>query len=157
MSDIYNMPGHLIRRLQQLSASVFAEHVKAQGYDLTSPQYAALSMIELHPRIDQATLAGLIAFDRPTIGGVVDRLVGKGYVKRDTNPADRRARVLTLTPTGVETLRHLRPIVVQSQTEILPGLTEEERGEFIRLAAKIAAAGNDRTRAPLRLITPPHG
>lgn len=143
------MPGHLIRRLQQISSSIFAQHMKAFGIELTSPQYAALAMIDDHPRIDQATLAGAIAFDRATIGGVVDRLVGKGFVERSTNPNDRRARVLILTPEGKAILKELRPIVKKAQDSILPSLSEAERQEFIRLAAKVANAENAKSRAPL--------
>ncbi|MEM9011108.1 MAG: MarR family transcriptional regulator [Pseudomonadota bacterium] len=151
MSAIYAMPGHLIRRLQQISASVFAERMKAAGVDLTSPQFAALSVLGEHDGIDQATLAGMIAHDRPTIGGVVDRLAAKGLVERRTNPKDRRARRLSLTPAGQGLLARLAPVVAEIQTAILPGLSEQERQEFVRLAAKVAEAGNDLSRAPLAL------
>ena len=57
------------------------------GFDLTPVQFAALAVIAEHPRIDQATLAGLIAYDRVTIGGVVDRLSQKGYILRDREQA----------------------------------------------------------------------
>lgn len=151
MSEIYTMPGHLIRRLHQISSSVFARDMKNLGLDFTSPQFAALAMIKDHPQIDQATLAGLIAFDRATIGGVIDRLVSKGFVERHTNPDDRRARVLTLTHNGEEVLARVRPAVQKSQDAILPSLTEDEKKEFIRLAIKIADAGNELSRAPLHL------
>ena len=150
MTIIYTMPGHLIRRLQQISVSVFAEQMKAAGSDLTSPQFAALAMLRDHPGIDQATLAGLIAYDRPTIGGVVDRLVAKGFVARTTNPEDRRAKVLTLTPEGDAALTRLIPVVEACQDAILPGLTNSEKAEFIRLAGKIAEAGNTLSRVPLQ-------
>ena len=143
------MPGHVIRRLQQISASVFAETMKAEGLDLTAPQFAALYMLSRHPGIDQATLAGLIAYDRPTIGGVVDRLVAKGLVGRATNPTDRRAKRLELTADGRATLDQLMPVVSAMQEMILPGLTAAERAEFLRLATKVADAGNALSRAPL--------
>ena len=145
------MPGHLIRRLQQISASVFADNMKALGLDLTSPQFAALRILRDHPGIDQATLAGLIAYDRPTIGGVVDRLAAKGLVQRQTSQEDRRSKSLTLTPEGAALLDKLLPVVIASQDELLAGLTEPERREFVRLAAKVAEAGNARSRAPLKL------
>lgn len=152
MSEIYRMPGHLIRRLQQISSSIFARHMKAIGTDLTSPQFAALSMIHDQPGIDQATLAGAIAFDRATIGGVVDRLVSKGFVERSTNANDRRSRVLGLTPQGVDMLAQLQPIVKTCQDAILVSLTKDEQEEFIRLATKITAAENERSRAPLHEV-----
>ena len=152
MSEIYSMPGHLIRRLQQISSSIFAQHMKAFGTDLTSPQYAALVMIHDHPKIDQARVAGAIAFDRATIGGVVDRLVSKGFVERTTNPKDRRARVLLLTAEGNEVLEKLKPVVEKCQASILPSLSEQEQKEFIRLASKVATAENNNSRAPLNML-----
>ncbi|MEJ6393580.1 MarR family winged helix-turn-helix transcriptional regulator [Gymnodinialimonas sp. 2305UL16-5] len=149
MDDIYAMPGHLIRRLQQISVSVFTERMRDLGQTLTSPQFATLAALEAKPGIDQATLAGMIAHDRATIGGVVERLEGKGLVERRQNPADRRAKVLSLTTNGARLLAELRPVVTQLQADILPGLTQEERHEFVRLAAKVALAGNDFARAPL--------
>ena len=149
MSAIYEMPGHLIRRLQQISTSVFSERMKGLGIDLTSPQHAALMLLSEHPGIDQATLAGAIALDRPTIGGVVDRLVSKGYVERRTKASDRRARALSLTRSGKRLLTRMQPLVCNVQDDMLPGLSETEKRHFISLAAKVVKAGNDRSRAPL--------
>jgi len=149
MSDIYHMPGHLIRRLQQISMSVFAERMKSLSVDLTAPQFAALSVLAGKPGIDQATLAGLIAHDRPTIGGVVERLEAKGLVERRTSATDRRAKSLSLTQKGKTLLARLEPVVEALQADILPGLTKAEQAEFVRLATKAAEAGNVLSRAPL--------
>lgn len=155
MSEIYTMPGHLIRRLQQISISVFSDRMRALGHDLTAPQFATLAVLARSPGIDQATLAGLIAHDRPTIGGVVERLETKGLVTRHQNEKDRRANVLALSDAGSSLLASLIPQVRQIQPEILPGLTAAERAEFIRLAAKVAEAGNTSARAPLLPLKAP--
>lgn len=150
MSSLYAMPGHLIRRLQQISTSVFADRMKEIGLDITSPQFATLHVLAQNPGVDQATLAGFVAHDRPTIGAVLDRLVAKGFVKRDTNPQDRRAKRLSLTEEGHAVLERITPVVARMQDEILPGLTEEERSVFRQLSLKIVDAGNQLTRAPRR-------
>lgn len=147
--DIHNMAGHLIRRLNQISASVFQGEMKRNGFDLTSVQFAALNAVHSHPGVDQATLAGMIAYDRATIGGVTDRLEAKGFVRREISARDRRARVLTLTEAGESALARLIPVVSALQDDILRGLTAQERAQFLALAAKAAAAGNDLSRAPL--------
>ncbi|GAB5448448.1 MarR family winged helix-turn-helix transcriptional regulator [Gymnodinialimonas sp.] len=156
MTEIYTMPGHLIRRLQQISISVFSDRMRALGHDLTAPQFATLAVLARAPGIDQATMAGLIAHDRPTIGGVVERLEAKGLVTRHQNEKDRRAKVLALTEAGATLLDALLPHVREIQADILPGLSEAERAEFIRLAAKVAEAGNATARAPL-ITKPVHG
>jgi DNA-binding MarR family transcriptional regulator len=147
--EIHNMAGHLIRRLNQISTSVFRDRMKVEGYDLTPVQFAAMNAVFANPGIDQANLAGLIAYDRATIGGVVDRLESKGIVERKVSARDRRARELCLTPLGHETLRQAKPVVRAMQQDMLVGLSDAERQEFLRLARKTADAGNHLSRAPL--------
>lgn len=143
------MAGHLIRRLNQISVSVFAERMAREGFDFTPVQYAALSTVAANPGLDQATLAGLIAYDRATLGGVVDRLEQKALVKRSVSRADRRARELHLTAKGADMLALLKPIVADLQDDILMGLDEKEKLQMMRLLEKATSAGNELSRAPL--------
>ena len=147
---IYRMPGHLIRRLQQVAVSLFFEEVEPAGFDLTPVQFAALRAILHHPGIDQASLAGVIAYDRATIGGVLDRLEGKGLVRREMSKTDRRVRQLNLEPAGVKLLKTIDPLVARVQDRILDPLTREERETFLKILLKLADANNERSRAPLR-------
>ena len=150
MKDNDERPGHLARRFQQIAVAIFHAEVEKAGYDLTPVQYAALSTVLTNPGIDQATLAGLIAYDRTTITGVVDRLVQKGLLVRNPSPRDRRARELQITEEGRETLRGIEPAVEAAQETMLRGLSASEAKEFLRLLRKAIAAGNDLSRAPLR-------
>jgi DNA-binding MarR family transcriptional regulator len=148
--DNNEMPGHLARRFQQIAVAVFLAEVEEAGFDLTPVQYAALAAIKMNPGIDQVTLAGLIAYDRTTITGVVDRLVQKGLLVRHPSPRDRRARELQVTEAGKRTLRAITPAVEAAQRLMLRGLTEKEGAELMRLLRKAIAAGNELSRAPLR-------
>jgi DNA-binding MarR family transcriptional regulator len=150
MRDPQDMPGHLARRFQQIAVAVFLTEVEDAGYDFTPVQYAALAAIGINQGIDQVTLAGLIAYDRTTITGVVDRLVQKGLVVRRESSRDRRARELKITEAGRRTLRGVTPAVEVAQQIMLRGLTEREAKEFMRLLQKATAAGNELSRAPLR-------
>ncbi|UUX49006.1 MarR family transcriptional regulator [Nisaea acidiphila] len=147
--EIHGMIGHLIRRLNQISVSIFQDRLKAEGYELTQVQYGAMTVLESYPGIDQATLAGLIAYDRATMGTVLERLVERGWVDRRVNSQDRRARQLYLTESGRQLLHAVSPVVREIQDLIVDGLTPEEQQDFIRLAEKLATAGNERSRAPL--------
>ena len=130
------MAGHLIRRLHQQSTQVFQSRTQAAGFDMTSVQFAALDAIAQQPRIDQASLAATIGFDRATIGGVVDRLEQKGLLQRSVSAQDRRARELQLTADGKRLLKASRPVVESLQAEILAPLTAAERKAFMALAHK---------------------
>ena len=133
------LPGHLIRRLHQLSTKVFTDHTRAAGFDLTPIQFVALDALRENRGIDQAGLATAIAKDRATTGSVIDRLEQKGLLTRQISRRDKRARELALTPDGVALLAAMTPVVEALQSDILPGLTPEEYDQFIALAAKATA------------------
>ncbi len=146
--ELYGMPGHLIRRAHQISTAIFAAECAA--YDLTSVQYAAMVMIGRHAALDATRLSSLIAFDRSTIGGVLDRLEGKGWIKREPSPGDRRAKRLCLTASGEELLDNVRPAVHRVQERLLEPLSVRDRRAIVRLLAKLTDVHNELLSAPLR-------
>ena len=153
--ELYGMPGHLIRRMHQVSTSLFAAEMAKAGYDLTAVQFAALKVIHSHPGLDQATLASAIAYDRVTIGGVIDRLESKGLVRRVIAKGDRRSRRLHLEPAGEAVLVGVEPSVRLTQRRMLDGLSDKDRAVFMRLLRKALGAVGDLSRAPLRPVPPP--
>src|SRR5438128_5765050 len=109
MDAVYAAPGYLFRRMQQIAVSIFVEECRA--YDLTPVQFAALVAIHTHPGIDATRLSAVIAFDRSTLGNVIERLETKLHIERKPAPADRRVKLLYLTKTGAAALRDIIPSV----------------------------------------------
>jgi DNA-binding MarR family transcriptional regulator len=151
--DLYEAPGHLIRRLQQAAVSIFMNELADSGEDLTPVQFGALAMTRSRPGVDQATLAGLIAYHKQTIGEVVSTLVRKGLLVRVVSPSDRRSRQLYVTDLGEAALDRLVPKVQSVQDKILEALDEGEQDQFMELLKKITERLNDRSRAPLRRLS----
>jgi len=135
--SVIDMAGHLIRRLHQQSTQVFAQRTAAAGFDLTPVQYAALEAIYEHPGTDQKFVAEMIGYDRATIGGVIERLERKGWVRRVVSEQDRRARELSLTAKGNSTRLALQPVVRELQKEILRPLSEADQELLIGLARQV--------------------
>ncbi|MCT4575764.1 MarR family transcriptional regulator [Donghicola sp.] len=131
------MAGHLIRRMNQISTHVFSQRMQAEGRDLTPVQFAALDAIIANPGIDQASVAARIAYDRATIGGVIDRLEQKGYVERTISRRDRRAREVRATKLGQKEFDAILPIVEALQNDVLAGLDDPEKELFRTLAQKV--------------------
>jgi DNA-binding MarR family transcriptional regulator len=138
--SVLDMAGHLIRRLNQQSTHIFAERTQAAGFDLTPVQYAALDAIYTHPGSDQAFVAEMIGYDRATIGGVIDRLDKKGWVRRVVREQDRRARELSLTAKGNSVRMALRPIVQALQKDILHPLSDTEQEMLVQLVRQVVLA-----------------
>jgi MarR family transcriptional regulator, lower aerobic nicotinate degradation pathway regulator len=150
MDDVYTKPGHLIRRMQQIAVAIFME--ECAGFDLTPVQYAALVAIREHPGVDATRLSALIAFDRSTLGSVIERLEAKGYVARGARADDKRVKLLHLTPRGDEVLRAVMPTVDRAQARMLAPLNPGDRARLIALLNQLVEGNNERSRAPLRLV-----
>lgn len=149
MHDLYQMPGHLIRRAQQISTALFTEECAA--FDLTSVQYAALAAIRDNPGIDATRLSQIIAFDRSTLGDVLERIEAKGWVIRTPGAADRRVKSLRLAPPGERLLHQVEPAIDRVQQRLLAPLTPADRVTMLRLLTQLASVHNDITPAPLRI------
>jgi DNA-binding MarR family transcriptional regulator len=134
---VLDMAGHLIRRLHQHSTSTFGERTQAAGFELTPVQFAALDAIHTYPGTDQAHVAELIGYDRATIGGVIDRMVKKGWVRRVVSEQDRRARELSLTAKGDTVRLTALPTIEQLQQEILKPLNPADQATLMRLIRQI--------------------
>ncbi|WP_426422277.1 MarR family winged helix-turn-helix transcriptional regulator [Bradyrhizobium genosp. A] len=148
MDAVYAAPGYLFRRMQQIAVSIFMEECKA--FDLTPVQYAALIAIHTHPGIDATRLSAVIAFDRSTLGSVIERLQAKAFVERKPAPEDKRIKLLYLTKPGAAILREIIPAVERAQARMLEPLKPTERKALMGLMAQLVDLNNEASRVPLR-------
>ncbi|RTM09879.1 MAG: MarR family transcriptional regulator, partial [Bradyrhizobiaceae bacterium] len=145
---VYAAPGYLFRRMQQIAVSIFMEECKA--FDLTPVQYAALIAIHTHPGIDATRLSAVIAFDRSTLGSVIERLQAKDYVERKPAPEDKRIKLLYLTKSGAAILREIIPAVERAQARMLEPLKPADRKTLLGLMSQLVDLNNEASRVPLR-------
>ncbi len=144
--DLTALPGHQIRRLQQIAVGLFMEETVA--HDLTPVQFAALAAVARQPGVDQRTLARTIGFDTSTIAGVVDRLERRALMQRSPDPDDRRVRRLTLTADGQSLLTAVLPAMRRAQVRILAPLQAAEQRQFMQLLDRLVEGNNAASRAP---------
>jgi DNA-binding MarR family transcriptional regulator len=144
--DLENLPGHHIRRLQQIAVAIFLQETEGSG--VTPVQFAALQAVYNAPGLDQRTLARTIGFDTSTTAGVIDRLEGRGLLQRHASAEDRRVRRLTLTPAGEVLLAAVIPAMQRAQLRMLEPLPKAERAEFLRMLRVLVSANNALSRAP---------
>ena len=148
MDAVYTKPGYLFRRMQQIAVSIFVEECKA--FELTPVQYAALVAIRTHPGIDATRLSAVIAFDRSTLGSVIERLEAKDYIARKSSPGDKRVKLLYLTRSGATVLRSIMPSVDRAQARMLAPLKPADRKMLLALLAQLVDLNNEVSRVPLR-------
>lgn len=145
--ELYEQPGHLIRRAHQIAVSMF---YSVLGPDITPVQYAALRILQDHPDIDQVTLARYCALDNSTTATLAVRLEEKGLIERFTPPENKRVRLLRLSESGADVLKSLVPLIDELHKRMLGTLSADEQQTFLTLLAKFVHINNDKSRAPLR-------
>ena len=149
MDAVYTAPGYLFRRMQQIAVAIFVEECRA--FDLTPVQYAALVAIHTHPGIDATRLSAVIAFDRSTLGNVIERLesqeadraqaVARGQAGQAALSHQSRARPL---------LRDIMPSVERAQARMLQPLKPADRKTLLALMTQLVDLNNEASRVPLR-------
>jgi MarR family transcriptional regulator, lower aerobic nicotinate degradation pathway regulator len=144
--DLETLPGHYIRRLQQIAVAIFLQETEAHG--VTPVQYAGLQAVRKSPGIDQRTLARSIGLDTSTVAGVIDRLESRGLMVRNSSPDDRRVRLLSLTAEGLALLEEIQPAMMRAQQRILEPLSKKDQHEFMRMIRSVVTANNELSRAP---------
>lgn len=148
MDAVYAAPGYLFRRMQQIAVALFVEECNA--FDLTPVQYAALIAIHTHPGIDATRLSAVIAFDRSTLGSVIERLEAKKLVDRKPSNEDKRVKLLYLTKAGAAMLRDIMPSVEKAQARMLQPLKPADRKVLLALLTQLVDLNNEASRVPLR-------
>jgi DNA-binding MarR family transcriptional regulator len=146
--EVRDMPGHMLRRFQQIAVSIFLKDCKA--FDLTPVQFSVLAALSQASPLDQIRLSGLVALDRTTISLTVRRLEERGLVARQVSEKDRRAKLIRLTEAGRAFTEAVLPTVRAVQDKILAPLSASERELFRALLNKAVEANNQQSRAPLR-------
>jgi MarR family transcriptional regulator, lower aerobic nicotinate degradation pathway regulator len=131
-------PLSLARRFLQICITATAETLA--GENMTPMEFgvlAYLSKVTGTPDIDQNGLAARLGIDRASTSQLVDHLTAMGLVERRVNGADRRARLLRLTPRGERLRARLHPTQIASQMRILASLTPDERELLLDLLVRV--------------------
>jgi DNA-binding MarR family transcriptional regulator len=128
--------GPLARRLNQAHARLWHERV---DQELTGPQFTVLSLLHTHGDMDQSTLGARAHLDKSTAAPLLDRLRRRGLVELAKDDADRRRKLVRITPDGRALATRLAPEVIAVGDQLLSSLTPEEQRQFIALLTKAVA------------------
>ncbi len=97
---------------------------------VTQTQFLVITVIHADGRCSMGALARSLQTSRPTISGIVDRLVRSGHVRRLSPPTDRRQVLVELTPRGRAFVRGFQQIIRRRWEDVLQSLTQSELEAF---------------------------
>ena len=98
---------------------LYAEHALA-GQGVGFPEQVVLMHLAAHGTCRQEDLAAHFHIDKGSIAKTVSKLEAKGLVSRVLNPADKREKLVELTPQGTEVLAAMGSVLTNKYAEGYP-------------------------------------
>ena len=131
--------GFLLSRLMREVMAREKPILDAAGLEMWD--YAVLRSLADSDAPPPAQLAATTGRDKTRLIGNLDRLETQGMVQREPDPADRRNRIVSLTPAGARVLRSCRDAIAAMETELLADLDPADRVAFERALTALADIG----------------
>lgn len=126
--EAFRLNGQLLDAGDRLTAPV----------GLTSARWQILGAIEGEGRpLTVAQVGRRMGLSRQAVQRVVNDLEGLGFVTLETNPDHKRAKLIVLTPSCIETLRKLDVMQSQWVNELATGLSDSGLKRAVKLMSEI--------------------
>ncbi|MET9514532.1 MarR family transcriptional regulator [Streptomyces sp. NPDC002994] len=130
--------------LQPLVRSLIAAELPVlAAHDLSMWGYVVLSALDDGPVRTQAALAEAIGTDKTRIIATLDQLQESGLISRTPDPADRRARLLSITEDGRKVRRSAQAGIQANEDRLLAMLPPADRRGFLRAVRALSALSRE--------------
>ncbi|MEU8275537.1 MarR family winged helix-turn-helix transcriptional regulator [Microbispora bryophytorum] len=131
--DLAAMAAPLTRALMAAETPILREH------GLSMWAYAVLLRLDERPVRTQAALAESIGADKTRIISVLDDLQRRGLIERSPDPADRRVRLLSITPEGRRLRDAAQAGIRRMEERLLSRLPDDDKEAFVRVLRVLSA------------------
>ena len=118
--------GYVLGRTCHIMRTTLRATFSASGHDVTPEEWGLLNRLWEQDGRRQAELADATIRDRTTVTRLLDGMVAKGLVRRETDPDDRRAVQTWLTTKGRAMRRKLIPIADELLDRATQGVSERD-------------------------------
>ena len=130
-------PTWLISRAYARSSGLLNSGFEVHGNGLRGYHYRLLAALEEWGPASQADLGRSTGIDRSDVTAALAELESRNLIERTADPQNKRRNIVTLTPEGIDQLRHLDAVDDTIQDELLAPLTATQRRQFITLISRL--------------------
>jgi DNA-binding MarR family transcriptional regulator len=127
--DLSRNFGFVLHDVARLLRTIFDRRVKSLG--LTRSQWWVLQHIFRNHGATQSELAEALEVEKATLGRLLDRLAEKGWIRRESDAGDRRAKRIYLTEEVEPAMKAMRAAAADLRREAFAGLTGAQREQLI--------------------------
>ncbi len=124
---------YLIFTAQQKLRTYMKNVLMKENVQVTVAQAGILFLLKQKSGQSMSDVSKLLSIDNSTLTGLVDRLERAGFVRRNSNPGDRRALNIDITDSGIRELEKAKTVIRRINEEIKSGFSEQEMESFKRV------------------------
>ncbi|MGI9331862.1 MAG: MarR family winged helix-turn-helix transcriptional regulator [Gammaproteobacteria bacterium] len=121
--------GFLVHDVARLLRTAFDRRVRDLG--LTRSQWWVLTHLFRHDGTTQSELAVVLDLEKASLGRLLDRLEANGWIRREEDARDRRAKRVWLTAEVEPAIAEMRRQAAALRRDALSGLAEQECERFV--------------------------
>jgi DNA-binding MarR family transcriptional regulator len=140
--------GFILHDVARLLRTTYDRRVR--DLDLTRSQWWVLTHLFRKDGITQSELAETLELEKPSLGRLLDRLEGKGWIRREECSNDRRAKRVFLTEAADTPMQVMREIASGVREDALSGLSSDDRDHFVdtllTIKSNLMGQGNGTSR-----------
>jgi len=129
--------GFLIHDVARLMRTAFDRHTAPIG--LTRAQWWVMVYLYRQDGLTQTELAEVLDLGKVTLGGLIDRLEGKGWVERRPDPVDRRMKRIFLTDRASEVTSKMVTFGRDLMDQVTQGMSPDEHDQLVDLLVGLKA------------------
>jgi DNA-binding MarR family transcriptional regulator len=116
-----------------------AERPVLEAHGLSMWAYIAMSRLAQQDAETQSALALAMRYDKTRLIGLLDELEREGLVTRTRDAADRRARIVTLTPAGLARHAAVQTDIRAMETDILDDIDPTDQARLREILAELTS------------------
>lgn len=133
--------GKLIRdrMLQMQNAHLAARGGNCAFGELSMKQIQVVLTVGKQEPVSIKELAALLSVSPPSASAMVDRLVEREILVRETSPEDRRRVVIRVSPTAREELDQMEEVLLQTFVDIVNRIGPEVAGRWCEVLTVVKA------------------
>jgi DNA-binding MarR family transcriptional regulator len=133
--------GSLLGRVKVAMMAAFDEEIAADRrlapLELSAAQFSVMASLAGEERKSASDLCRGISYDAGAMTRMLDRLEGKGLIRRSRSPEDRRLVHLELTEEGRAAFPRMREVALAVANRFLRGFTKTEARQLESLLTRM--------------------
>ncbi len=135
-----------LRLIPEIHRATHRVGIFLDGLGITQGEGHILSHLAASGDATIAELHRTLAHRRSTLTSILDRLAGRGWITRETDPNDRRSFIIRLSKNGKQAAGKIHRELVRIEGQVLHQVSRKDLGSLVAILQSLEHAADQAAR-----------